>query len=179
MVEHHHPWGLYYWLKTKATRCGTHPHDLWLHFAVPSEPLMKSTRTCLKATCSFGEKSKWIMDSRNYQHIQSHPRPWNGKNWLKPKKNEPGNFYLCPPKVPWSSDVNCWTRYILPDACNDEYSNMDIFSHEWRKLAGKNCVKSFKKCFFVELVFEYFTGGNILWVFHCLLVFGWGLNSYI
>lgn len=37
----------------------------------------------------------------------------------------------------------------------------------------------FLKMFFVELMFEYFIGGNILWGFYCLLVFGSELNNYI
>lgn len=35
------------------------------------------------------------------------------------------------------------------------------------------------KMFFVELMFEHFTGGNVLWGFHCPPVFGRRLNNYI
>lgn len=44
---------------------------------------------------------------------------------------------------------------------------------------GKITCKAFIKRFSVELMFEHFTGENVLWRFHCPPAFGWGLNNHI
>lgn len=47
-----------------------------------------------------------------------------------------------------------------------------------RNWHGKS-LENLLKMFFVELMFEPFSGGNFLWGFHCPLVFGRELNNYI